>query len=86
MKSSNHNYDMIDQTSPIKTQPETVPKELQLTLTCCPKFVPVVTCAHSSTCATTQSHTPYASYALHAPFTATSALVMSAFIDFDRHR
>ena len=28
IKSSNHNYNMIDQTSPIKTQPKTVPKEL----------------------------------------------------------
>ena len=43
IKSSNHRYDVIDQTSPIKTQPEIAPKELPRALTHCPKFLPAVT-------------------------------------------
>ena len=47
---------MIDQTSPIKTQPETVLKELPHALMRRPKFLPIVTHAHAPTRATAQSH------------------------------
>ena len=89
IKSSNHSYDLIDQTSPIKTQPEIVSKEVPCALTHHHKFLPVVTSAHEPTHVTasltrlthfTRPTRPCASHC-HA---TTSALVMLTFVDFDR--
>ena len=85
IKSSNHSYDLIDQTSPIKTQPEIVSKEVPCALTHHHKFLPVVTSAHKPTHVTasltrlthfTRPTRPCASHC-HA---TTSALVMLTFL------
>ena len=82
IKSSNHNYNMIDQTSPIKIQPKTVPKELS-----CALMVRLSFCLSKTRCM--HSHTPHVlgkipsqsfnratRYMRSTPLSATSALVV----------
>ena len=91
INSSNHRYDVIDKTSPIKTQPETIQKKLSRARTRRPKFLPVEDALHALPRAAAKPHVlPRASRAptrltRPVPLIATSALVRHRHVSITRH-